>query len=328
MGSWDDKGAEAPSVVWNGTSFVMYFSGYNRTTGTNQIGVAFSSDGINWQEYPGNPVITPGPDIYDLGYVRHPSVIYEDGTYEMWYTGHVKFQTPLLGYSNVDYAKSKDGIHWTKFGGNPVIPPNISPQQIGYSSYSSVVKLHNAPSLYFLATEVVPNSISYAVSTNATHFVPSNIPLLNGTVLPDQVSAVEFPSVILNGSMVMLWYTLIHQPIPGKTLENLNLAFCPFALAVASVTVNSTLTATNTLTMTSRLTTTSTVTSIQIETTTSTVTSVQTETSLSLSKVSTTLVSTIQVAGADDPYYEAAITAFAAAFLAIAVLLLLRNRFR
>src|SRR5438552_448322 len=36
-GSWDDKGVEAPSVVWNGTSFVMLFSGSNGTTGTNQI---------------------------------------------------------------------------------------------------------------------------------------------------------------------------------------------------------------------------------------------------------------------------------------------------
>jgi hypothetical protein len=280
-------------------------------------------------------VITPGPDAYDLGYVRDPDVIFKDGLYQMWYTGHVKFQTPFLGYSNVDYATSTDAIHWKKFSGNPVIPPNISPQLIGYSSYSSVVRLQDSPPLYFLATEVVPNSISYAVSDNATHFVPAAVPLMNGSVLPSQVGAVRSPSVFFNGSMVMLWYTVVHNSPSGppmqpssKTWEDVNLAFCPFALEVSTVTVSSTLTATSTLTSTTRFTTTSTATSVQTETSLSLSTVSTTETALSISTVSTTLVSTIQVAGANDPYYEAAITAFAAAFLAIAVLFLLRNRFR
>jgi predicted GH43/DUF377 family glycosyl hydrolase len=326
-GSWDDKGAEAPSVVWNGTSFVMYFSGSN-TTATNQIGVAFSSDGVQWREYPGNPVITTGPDVYDLGYVRYPDVIFKGGTYEMWYTGHPKFQTPFLGYSNVDYAVSKDGTHWTKFSGNSVIPPNMSPQLIGYSSYSSVIRLHDSPPVYFLATEVVPNTISYAVSTNATHFEPSTVPLLNGSVLPDQVGAIEFPSVLVNGSMVLLWYTVIHYSPSGPltpsstTWEDVNLAFCPFALAVSTATVISTLSETRILTTTSWLTMTST----RNLTTTSIVTTVQTETSVSLSTVSTTLVTTAQVAGANDPYYGGAIIALSAGFLAVVGLLLRRNR--
>ena len=269
-------------------------------------------------------MLTPGPDVYDTGYVRHPDVIYKDGLYGMWYTGHVKVQSPFLGYSNVDYATSPDAIHWKKFSGNPVIPPNISPQLIGYSSYSSVIKLHDSPPLYFLATEVVPNSISYAVSDNATHFVPSAVPLLNESVLPDQVGAVEFPSVLLNGSMVMLWYTVGHYSPSGpltpssKTWEDINLAFCPFALAVATVTFNSTLTATSTLTSTTGLTTTSTVTSVQTETSLSLSTVSTTETTLSHSSVSTTLVSTIQVAGANDPYYIAAIVMLGAALLAVA----------
>jgi hypothetical protein len=266
--------------------------------------------------------------VYDLGYVIHPDVIFKDGTYEMWYTGHPKFQTPFLGYSNVDYAVSKDGIHWSKFSGNPVSPPNMSPQLIGYSSYAAVARLHDSPPLYFLATEVVPNSISYAVSDNATHFVPSAVPLLNGSVLPDQVGAVEFPSVLLNGSMVMLWYTVIHYSPSGppnlpssKTWEDVNLAFCPFALAVATVTINSTLTSVSTLTSTTRLTTTSTVTNVQTETSLSLSTISTTETALSISTVSTTLVSTIQVAGANDPYYEAGIVALAAALLTVAGML-------
>jgi hypothetical protein len=58
------------------------------------------------------------------------------------------------------------------------------------------------------------------------------------------------------------------------------------------------------------------------------VTTVQTETSVSLSTVSTTLVTTTQVAGANDPYYGGAIITLSAGFLAVVGLLLRRNRVR
>ena len=45
----------------------------------------------------------------------NPCVMYENGKYRMWYAAGQTFEPNVLCY-----AESEDGIHWTKFPGNPV----------------------------------------------------------------------------------------------------------------------------------------------------------------------------------------------------------------
>ncbi len=65
----------------------------------------------DWTKYVNNPVLTPGPDWYDLTALGQPSVLFEDDTIKMWYAG---VGTDLAG--RICYAWSLDGINWTKEG--------------------------------------------------------------------------------------------------------------------------------------------------------------------------------------------------------------------
>ncbi|MGA1824085.1 MAG: hypothetical protein ACMUIP_05410 [bacterium] len=78
----------------------------------DEICYATSSDGINWTEYSGNPVLKTGPSgSWDEEEVDGPSVVLEAGTYKMWYKGSTSF---------IGYAHSSDGITWIKHDDNPL----------------------------------------------------------------------------------------------------------------------------------------------------------------------------------------------------------------
>jgi len=115
-GSWDDKRVYKPYVLFDGSTYYMWYTGYD---GTNtRIGYATSPDSITWTKYAGNPVLDLGSSgSWDDMFVEGPSVIFDGNNYHMWYTGGAGPNTFPIGY-----ATSPDGINWTKYAGNPVLP--------------------------------------------------------------------------------------------------------------------------------------------------------------------------------------------------------------
>lgn len=114
-GRWDEKKVWAPAVVYNGSTWEMWYTGYSDVTGS-QIGYATSEDGINWVKYWGNPVFTPGIfDEWESSGVTSPYVIFENGVYHMWYSNDP--------HGSIGYAASSDGIHWERYPENPIIQP-------------------------------------------------------------------------------------------------------------------------------------------------------------------------------------------------------------
>ena len=58
--------------------------------------------------------------------VMNPCVIFEDGVYKMWYAAGENYEPNVLAY-----AESADGIHWNKYGNDPVFkadPKNVYEQ--------------------------------------------------------------------------------------------------------------------------------------------------------------------------------------------------------
>lgn len=53
-------------------------------------------------------------ESYEQSQCQEPSVIYEDNTWKMWYSGGVANR-------NICYATSTDGLDWTKYASNPVV---------------------------------------------------------------------------------------------------------------------------------------------------------------------------------------------------------------
>ncbi|MBI2437273.1 MAG: hypothetical protein HYV36_00455 [Lentisphaerae bacterium] len=126
-GKGDDRDTYTPTVIQeDANTYKMWYSGHD---GTNQrIYYATSSNGLDWTKY-SNAVPTNSDTTSTAGriprgtsgkgddyYVGYQTVIKDESTYKMWYSG----------YNSANYriyhATSLDGLTWTKY--NNTIPTN------------------------------------------------------------------------------------------------------------------------------------------------------------------------------------------------------------
>lgn len=117
-GEWDDYLLFESSVVYTNGQYHMWYGGYDDEEYTPRIGYAISPDGINWEkDMENNPVLEGGiVGSYLEGWVCYPNVMYHDGMFEMWFSGHDVFEHYRIGY-----ASSEDGIEWDYVTEEPVL---------------------------------------------------------------------------------------------------------------------------------------------------------------------------------------------------------------
>jgi hypothetical protein len=84
-GEWDLEGVYGPSVVWNGSYYLMAYTA-KRFFAAPAIGLAASRDGIEWVRHSMNPVIVGEDDGLDDGGAAYPSISIEEGVLRVWYT--------------------------------------------------------------------------------------------------------------------------------------------------------------------------------------------------------------------------------------------------
>lgn len=112
--SWD-KGLWGPSVLkLEGVYWMWYSAGWWQ--GSPAIGVATSTNGMDWNRVGLTPVIT------EEGAIGDPHVLFENGTFKMWYTN---FDDGVI-----NYAESDDGVTWSKSPSNPVLTPGNTNCQV------------------------------------------------------------------------------------------------------------------------------------------------------------------------------------------------------
>lgn len=98
-----------------------FFNFYNAANGgTEQTGLAFSTDLFNWMRYPANPVIRNRPGGYDERFASDPKVLRDGDHWTMFYFGVGR------GGAHIMITFSRDLVHWTAHpeplypaGGNP-----------------------------------------------------------------------------------------------------------------------------------------------------------------------------------------------------------------
>jgi len=148
-GSSDDESVTEPSVIKDGNTYKMWFTAND----SGPVGYAISDDGINWTKYPRNPVLDFGaPGSWDDAEVDNPFVIKNCDVYEMWYGGR-------HNVSAIGYATSREGIWWTKYGGNPVLRPGLPGSWDDKVDCPSVIK---DGSLYKMWYDASSQGIGYA----------------------------------------------------------------------------------------------------------------------------------------------------------------------
>jgi len=122
-GSWDSRRVFRPTVIFDGAEYRMWFSGSDGSH--DRIGYATSVDGIAWEKHPGNPIIDIGQaGMWNQDNVGKPSVLFHNGEYMMWYTGHDI--GPRGKRYRIGYATSVDGIVWAEHADNPVLNLGIT----------------------------------------------------------------------------------------------------------------------------------------------------------------------------------------------------------
>jgi hypothetical protein len=84
--AWDDFKVLAGPVLKNGPLYEMYYSGND---GTNfRLGVAYSTDGLDWVKNPSNPILEVGSTgSWDELHAYFPSVIIKNHVRRIWYSG-------------------------------------------------------------------------------------------------------------------------------------------------------------------------------------------------------------------------------------------------
>lgn len=114
-GSWDDTWAYVNTVLLEGGIYKMWYTGFDGITCA--IGYATSNDGIVWEKFENNPVLSGLPGEWDESNIQNARVISENGMYKMWYNGNSSSNPNY----DIGYATSEDEVSWKKFDGNPIL---------------------------------------------------------------------------------------------------------------------------------------------------------------------------------------------------------------
>lgn len=123
-GKGDVLGALWCSVIKDGLTYKMWYSGLNSNNVYYQIYYATSPDGLTWTKYNNTvpvadqitgtdgriPMGVLGSGRGDVAGTHSPSVIKDGDTYKMWYVG-----MDVSGVGRGYYATSPDGLTWTKY---------------------------------------------------------------------------------------------------------------------------------------------------------------------------------------------------------------------
>jgi hypothetical protein len=185
---FDATRVQNASVVKTASGYALLYAGL--TFGNNyQVGLATSSDGLNWSKYSDNPVISNGGSQSWASFRELPATLMLDnGVYKLWFNGDNSNLSSDPGYkSGFGYATSIDGINWSFDANNPIRFELNSPSGNGID-LDEVVKLNGQYIAYYVNHNPSGDVLNYAVSADGIHFsndaplgVPGGYALLAAT---------------------------------------------------------------------------------------------------------------------------------------------------
>lgn len=149
---WETRIVPSSILKISGIYYLYY---YGSMVNNNKIGLATSTDGINWTKYSGNPILEATQSWEGSG-IAHPSVIKDEGIYKMVYVNKAS--------NGFGIATSIDGITWTKDNHNPFFieentTNNWADEDIAYPFF---MKINNEYRIYYSGIGD-PNSIVYRI---------------------------------------------------------------------------------------------------------------------------------------------------------------------
>lgn len=150
----------ASDVIKIGNTFYMYYTG--RTFPIYKIGLATSTDGINWTKYSGNPILVADKSWEGDG-VYCASVAFFNNKYTMVY------QNAKNIFADIAFgmATSTDGINWVKESSNPFYTgQNTANHWVNCIHYPYLKKFGNELRIYYSGYDPVADIRTIAVMRN------------------------------------------------------------------------------------------------------------------------------------------------------------------
>ncbi len=207
-GAWDDQEAAFGTVLDDGGTYHMWYSGYD---GTNRrIGYASSVNGVSWLK--AGPVLSGTVGAWDERLVGNPTVLYDGSTYHMWYGGW----NPGDDHWRIGHATSPDRVIWTKDPANPVLDLGLVGSWDDTHVYAPTVLFDGHTFHMGYAGwgdrdygEHSPGQIGHATSTDGSTWIKDEDNPVYGPSAPGNWDSMwtADPEVLFDGDLYRLWYT-------------------------------------------------------------------------------------------------------------------------
>ncbi len=217
---WDTEYIKASTVLQDNTSktYRMYYESNTVILSNNYvgggdpqpltqfsvgsaIGIATSSDGINWTRPTSDPIFTHGPPgAWDSSYVGSPRVVFDGNIYRMFYVGssvtgpasgvNRRFTADAPAY--VGLAESLDGINFSRNGLTaPVLTTTVGAWDNWYVEPSSARIENGTLKLYYTGgdqNDKVNFRTGLATESNFSSFTGSSVVLTKASGNPVKVN--------------------------------------------------------------------------------------------------------------------------------------------
>ena len=157
-----------------------------------------------WTKYEGNPVFVKSEKSWDDGIIIGHSVIKSGSTYKMWYSGAHDIQSP----KSIGYATSTDGIHWTRYSGNPVFSGIEGSWDQGSVVLPSVMQEGNTLHMWYLGgLDGDAGTIGYATSEDGINWNRHPSPVFQSRAGEWYADGIFPGTVIKEKGIFKMWFS-------------------------------------------------------------------------------------------------------------------------
>ncbi|MEA1898086.1 MAG: DUF2341 domain-containing protein, partial [Bacteroidota bacterium] len=151
-GEWDDDYAWGHAVVYHNSTFYMFYTGRDDATGTEDIGVATSSDGINFSKYANNPILYHGGTGWRQYHLCHMDVVWDTDN-NVWIMLVSGMQGSPSGQETIGRyycSEAEFPYTWHEDAGNPVIDFGTQPGVDDYHCYHPKIFPEKVDGLWYV----------------------------------------------------------------------------------------------------------------------------------------------------------------------------------